>query len=89
VGGGPSFEVYAIKYATRDARSGEHFHGHDLHDVPMPMDYFVWAAVSAEHTVVVDGGFTAEVAARRGRKHLRCPTEGLEALDMTARGFPT
>ena len=82
------YNVYAVKYATRDARSGEHFHGHDLHDVPMPMDYFVWAAVSAEHTVVVDAGFTAEVAARRGRKHLRCPTEGLEALGIDCARVP-
>jgi glyoxylase-like metal-dependent hydrolase (beta-lactamase superfamily II) len=83
-----AYNVYAVKYATRDARSGEHFHGHDLHDVPMPMDYFVWAAVSAEHTVVVDAGFTAEVAARRGRKHLRCPTEGLEALGIDCARVP-
>jgi glyoxylase-like metal-dependent hydrolase (beta-lactamase superfamily II) len=82
------FNVYAVKYATRDARSGEHFYGHDLHDVPMPMDYFVWAAVSAEHTVVVDAGFTAEVAARRGRKHLRCPTEGLEAVGIDCARVP-
>jgi glyoxylase-like metal-dependent hydrolase (beta-lactamase superfamily II) len=82
------YSVYALKYATRDARSGEHFYGHDLHDVPMPMDYFVWAAVSAEHTVVVDAGFTAEVAARRGRKHLRCPTEGLEAVGIDCARVP-
>jgi len=49
----PNLEVYAIKYATREARSGEHFYGGDPHDAPMPMDYFVWAAVSDEHTVVV------------------------------------
>jgi hypothetical protein len=30
----------------------------------MPMDYFVWAAVSSAHKVIVDTGFTAEVAAR-------------------------
>ena len=82
------YSVYAVKYATRDARSGEHFYGHDLHDVGMPMDYFVWAAVSAEHTVVVDAGFTAEVAARRGRKHLRCPTEGLEAVGIDCARVP-
>ncbi len=37
--------VYAVKYAERDARRGEHFLGGDPHDVPMPMDYFVWAVV--------------------------------------------
>ncbi len=82
------FQVYAIKYATREARSGEHFYGGDPHDAPMPMDYYVWAVVSPEHTIVVDAGFTAEVAARRGRKYLRCPTEGLEALGIDCARVP-
>jgi len=77
-----SFEVYALKYATRDAQGSEHFYGHDIHDYPMPMDYFVWAAVSSQHTVVVDSGFTAEVAERRGREHLRCPAESLRQLGV-------
>ena len=38
----PNYEVYAIKYAWRDARRHEHFVGGDPHDAPMPMDYFVW-----------------------------------------------
>jgi glyoxylase-like metal-dependent hydrolase (beta-lactamase superfamily II) len=84
----PSFEVYAVKYATREARSGEHFYGHDPHDAPMPMDYFVWAAVSPEHTVVVDTGFTAEVAAKRGREHLRCPTKVLGGLGVDCTRVP-
>ena len=79
---GQHFEVYAIRYATREARSGQHFHGGDPHDAPMPIDYFVWAAVSDEHTVVVDSGFTAEVAAKRGREYLRCPTEGLHEIGV-------
>ena len=32
--------------------------------------------------MVVDTGFTAEVAARRGRDHLRCPTEGLREIGV-------
>lgn len=83
-----NFEVYAVRYATRDARSDENFHGGDPHDAPMPMDYFVWAAVSAEHTVVVDAGFTAEVAKRRGRDHLLCPTEGLRELGIDCSRVP-
>ena len=82
------YSVYAVKYATREARSGEHFYGGDPHDAPMPMDYYVWAVVSPERTIVVDAGFTAEVAARRGRKHLRCPTEGLEALGIDCARVP-
>lgn len=86
------FEVYAVRYATREARSGDHFQGggsgYDPHDAPMPIDYFVWAAVSPEHTVIVDAGFTAEVAAKRGRNHLRCPTKGLRELSIDCARVP-
>jgi glyoxylase-like metal-dependent hydrolase (beta-lactamase superfamily II) len=88
---GQYFEVYAVRYATREARSGEHFYGGpgpDPHDASMAMDYFVWAIVSDEHTVVVDTGFTAEVAAKRGREHLRCPTEGLKEAGIDCARVP-
>ncbi|MFI5267792.1 MAG: N-acyl homoserine lactonase family protein [Chloroflexota bacterium] len=78
----PNYELYAVKYAERDGRRGEHFYGGDPHDGPMPMDYFVWAAVSPERAVVVDCGFTAETAARRGRAILRTPAEGLRLLSI-------
>ena len=39
----PVHDVYAVKYAERDAVRSEHFiGGADPHDAPMPMDYFVW-----------------------------------------------
>ena len=84
------FRVYAVKYATRDARSAEHFYGHSLdpHNSPMPMDYFVWAAVSAQHAIVIDAGFNAEVAMQRGRTHLRCPTDGLAELGIDCATVP-
>lgn len=80
----PTYAVYAVKYATRDARRSENFYLGDPHDGPMPMDYFVWAAVSPEHTVVVDTGFTAAVAARRQRTHLRTPMDGLHLIGIDA-----
>lgn len=79
------FRVYAVRYATRDASSSEHFYGGDPHEAPMPMDYFVWATVSGEHAVVIDTGFTADVAARRGRRHLLCPTEALAEIGIDSR----
>ena len=85
---GSYFEVYTVRYATREAHSGEHFYGNDPHDAPMPMDYFVWAAVSEEHTVVIDVGFKSEVADRRGREYLRCPTEGLRELGIESEEVP-
>jgi len=56
-----AYEVYAVRYATREARprSGEHFHGGDPHNILVPMDYFVWAAFLPKHTVVIYVGFTA------------------------------
>ena len=78
------YAVYAVKYATREARRGEHFYLGDPHDGPMSMDYFVWAAVSPEQTVVVDVGFTAAVAARRSRTHLRTPMDGLRLIGIDA-----
>ena len=67
----PEYRVYALRYAMRDAKRTEHFIGGDPHDAPMPMDYFVWAAVNEDRAVIIDTGFTAEVAAKRKRKEAR------------------
>src|SRR5690606_39745236 len=69
------YEIHAIKYAMREARRPAHFVGGDPHDTPMPMDYFVWLVRNDERTLVVDTGFTEPMARKRGRTHLRCPTE--------------
>ena len=80
----PEYEVYAIKYASREARRKQHFIGGDPHDGPMAMDYFVWLVRNADRTYVVDTGFGAEVAAKRGRTLQRTPAEGLALLDCDA-----
>lgn len=79
-----TYEVFALKYAERDARRAEHFIYGDPHDAPMPMDYFVWLIRNGERAIVVDTGFTAEVAAQRKRRHLRQPKDGLRLLDVDA-----
>ncbi|MCC7275573.1 MAG: N-acyl homoserine lactonase family protein [Alphaproteobacteria bacterium] len=78
----PEYAIHAIRYATREARRAEHFIRGDPHDAPMPMDYFVWAIVGPERSFVVDTGFTAEVAARRGRTFLRCPIAALRLVGV-------
>jgi glyoxylase-like metal-dependent hydrolase (beta-lactamase superfamily II) len=80
----PTYEVYAIKYAERDARRTNHFLGGDPHDAPMPMDYFVWLIRNDQRTIVLDVGFTAPVAERRKRVHLRPPAAGLAKLGVNA-----
>ena len=79
------YEIYAIKYAMRDARRPVHFVGGDPHDTPMPMDYFVWLVRNAERTIVVDTGFTAAMAKKRGRRHLRSPAEGLAMMGVDSK----
>ena len=80
----PAYEVYAVKYAYHARKAAENFIGGDPHDGPMPLDYFVWLVRGDGRELVVDTGFSAAVAARRGRDHLRCPTEGLRMLGVEA-----
>jgi len=83
----PQYEVYAIKYAHHARRASENFIGgvpHDAHDGPMPLDYFVWLIRGEGREIVVDTGFSASMAAKRQRDHIRCPTEGLRLLDVDA-----
>src|ERR1700751_2017364 len=78
----PEYELYAIRYAERDARRSDHFIGGDPHDGPPARDYFIWAAIGTDRSFVIDTGFTAEVAAARGRRHLRCPAESLALIGL-------
>jgi glyoxylase-like metal-dependent hydrolase (beta-lactamase superfamily II) len=83
----PQYEVYAIKYAHHARRASQNFldgRPADLHDGPMPLDYFVWLVRGGGREVVVDTGFSAAVAKRRGRDHLRCPAGALRLLSSDA-----
>src|SRR5207237_3353918 len=79
-----TYEVYALKYAHHARRASENFIGGDPHDGPMPLDYFVWLVRGDGVELVVDTGFSAAMARKRGRDHLRCPTEALRLLDVDA-----
>lgn len=78
----PDYELFAVRYATRPGMRAEHFLGGDPHDAPMPMDYFVWLAVSAERTVLIDTGFIAPTSIRRDIEYLRTPADGLSVLGV-------
>src|SRR6266566_487090 len=78
----PAYDLFAIRYATRAGKRSDHFIGGDPHDGPMPMDYFVWAAMSPAGAYVIDTGFTAETATRRGRTFLRCPVDALRLVGI-------
>ena len=76
------YELYAIRYATAMRRHAEVFVGGDPHDAAIAMDYFVWLARNETHTVVIDTGFDALAAQRRGRQLLREPSAGLTLLGV-------
>src|SRR2546430_10698015 len=81
------YELFAIRYATRDARRTDHFIGGDPHDGPMPMDYFMWVARGGGRTFVIDTGFNAEGSKKRKRTFLRCPVETLSAFGIDVDAF--
>ena len=79
------YELFAVKYAHHARSAHENVIFRDIHDGPMPLDYYIWIARSAERTVVIDTGFDAATAARRERPLLRGVGEALALLDVDAR----
>ena len=79
-------EVFAIRYGRHENRARrDNFIVTDMHDAPMPIDYYVWAIVNENRTIVVDTGFDRAEAARRGREIVRLPREGLAMLGVDSR----
>lgn len=82
----PNYELHAIHYASSNPdRPADHnfMTPIDLHDLQMPLDFFVWVAVGAGRVILIDSGAEQHICERRGHHYLRCPTEGLAALGYT------
>ena len=79
----PTYEVYALRYATVERRRRDNFIVGDAHDTsPMPMDYYVWLICGAGKTYLIDTGFNAAAARERGRTLLRCPIQALASFGL-------
>ncbi|HTU12106.1 MAG TPA: N-acyl homoserine lactonase family protein [Allosphingosinicella sp.] len=79
----PDYEVLALRYAENPAqRAAQNFLGGDDHDGPMPLDYFVWLIRGGGRAFVVDTGFDAAMARKRGRIHLARPDDLLAAVGV-------
>lgn len=80
------FALYAIRYGTNPRRRRvDNFLYHaptDLHDVAMPMDFFVWLAVGERRTVLIDTGADEATFSRRGADFLCCPSDALCQLGV-------
>lgn len=72
----PTYEVLALRFARTppDRPRHENFMpGMDLHDGPMPLDYYLWAIRGNGRVIVVDTGFGADAARERGRALIHEP----------------
>jgi glyoxylase-like metal-dependent hydrolase (beta-lactamase superfamily II) len=79
-----TYQIYAVRYAHHHRMAADNFYGGDPHDVPMPLDYFVWAITNEERTLILDTGFDEAMAKKRGRDFLTPPREGLAAIGVDA-----
>ena len=75
------WEVFALRYGTQTRTERMNFIGaSDPHDLPMPLDFFIWLLRSRDREIVVDTGFQGEGELTRGRSILRPVGAALEAF---------
>ena len=81
-----TWEVFALRYARHAERTGadNFLRPGDLHDQPMPLDYFIWVLRADDRLIVVDTGFSEETAAKRGRKIMTPVGETLRRFGVDA-----
>lgn len=86
-----TYEVIALRYATRLTSRREcflNYHVYNEPDAPLVMDYFLWVVRNGDRVIVVDTGFGEEVGARRSRTMLRDPVLGLRLLGIEPAALP-
>jgi glyoxylase-like metal-dependent hydrolase (beta-lactamase superfamily II) len=60
------YQIYALRFGSVSARRvHDNFMRRDMHDGPMPLDFFVWIVRNAHRVVLVDTGFGKRVADAR------------------------
>lgn len=78
-----AYRLFAIHYASsRPDRAASHnfMMPIDFHDMPLPLDFFVWVAIGSDRVILIDSGSEAQICRQRGHDYLRNPAESLAAL---------
>ncbi|MFC7404604.1 N-acyl homoserine lactonase family protein [Georgenia alba] len=80
-----TYEIAVVRHGTapttrREVYLNHHLYGED--DGPNPTDYYLWVIRNEARTVLVDTGFSAAAAARRGKQVLVPPAAAYEALGV-------
>lgn len=81
----PSFEVHALRYASRPGEKSDEFFRFMMYgeeDESYSMDYFFWLAQGEDHTVVVDCGFSEAQSRVIGRPWETSPAALLERMGV-------
>lgn len=84
----PVTAIQAIRFGRHERSARDNFvHPVDDHDLPMPLDYFVWAIHrEGQPAVILDTGFGATAAAARGREITRPIRKGLREAGVDRLG---
>ena len=78
------WEVHAVKYADRNARTrAESFLFDDNHDAPHAMDYYMWLLRRGSEVILVDTGYDQAEAEARGRPIRLDPGAALAPFGLT------
>ncbi len=85
-----NWEVYAVKYADRNARTrADSFIFDDNHDAPHAMDYFMWVLRRGDRVILVDTGYDGPEAAARDRPIRMEPGAALAPLGIRPEDIDT
>jgi len=80
-------EVLAVRHGTLETTRAHQYLNYDVYgeaDAPMRLDYYFWIIRSEAGIVLVDTGFSAEAARRRGREVLVDVPDALRTLGIDA-----
>lgn len=87
-----SHRVMAVRYARHVGRRRDYFHGRagEPWTEAVSLGYYFWVVEGPQGTILVDTGFTADVAARRGRGgYERSPADCLLQLGIDPSAITT
>jgi len=75
------WKIFVVLYGSRMTSTSVFLLG-DIHNAPMPMNYYVWGLTNGEETIVVDTGFNERTAKERKREMLCTPMDGLAKIGI-------
>jgi len=81
-----TYEVYALRYATRASRKSQEYFRYDLYGCPddaQRTDYFFWLLRNGDRTVLVDCGFDKARGLAKSRVQETDPIELLARMNVS------